>query len=87
MPDCQVLTPAAVAALPWLPQTCAYRLLHEGRPLLPWHPLISGDPDTVRRAGVSVLARELVPSQEAGDLADHVVEWVFGAAPSPPAPE
>lgn len=84
VPDCQVLTPAVVAALPWLPKTCAYRLLHEGRPLFSWHPLVSGDPDSVRHAGVSVRDRALVPAEDAGDLADHVVEWVFGDGAAAP---
>jgi uncharacterized cysteine cluster protein YcgN (CxxCxxCC family) len=79
VPDCQVLTPAKVAALGWLPQTCAYRLIHEGRPLYPWHPLISGDPESVHRAGVSVRGRTLVPAGQAGDLVDHVVDWALAS--------
>ncbi len=38
----------------WLPDTCAYRLLHEGKPLFDWHPLISGDAASVHQAGVSL---------------------------------
>jgi uncharacterized cysteine cluster protein YcgN (CxxCxxCC family) len=75
VPDCQILTPERVAALGWLPQTCAYRLIHEGRQLYPWHPLRSGDPESVHRAGVSVRGRPMTPSDQVEDLTDHVVSW------------
>ncbi len=52
--DCVTLTPSNVAELTWLPRTCAYRLVHEGRDLFAWHPLVSGDPESVHRANVSV---------------------------------
>lgn len=52
--DCLPLSADNVAALGWLPQTCAYRLIAEGRPLYWWHPLVSGRADTVHEAGVSV---------------------------------
>ena len=74
VPDCVKLTPARVAAIDWLPPTCAYRLVAEGRDLFWWHPLISGSPETVHEAGVSVRGRA-VTEREAGDLEDHVVEW------------
>ncbi len=54
VPDCVVLQPETVGTYPWLPETCAYRVLGEGRKLAWWHPLISGDPNTVHEAGVSV---------------------------------
>ena len=54
VPDCVVLKPETVGSYAWLPRTCAYRLLAEGKPLEWWHPLISGDPDTVHQAGISV---------------------------------
>jgi uncharacterized protein len=54
VPDCVKLTPANVGELSWLPKTCAYRLVHEKRPLFAWHPLISGDPESVHAANVSV---------------------------------
>lgn len=54
VPDCIKLTPHNIEALQWMPKSCAYRRLHEGRDLADWHPLVSGDPETVHRAGVSV---------------------------------
>jgi uncharacterized cysteine cluster protein YcgN (CxxCxxCC family) len=58
VPGCLVMTPER-AASPWLPPTCAYRLLAEGRPLPWWHPLISGTRRTVHDAGASVLGHAL----------------------------
>ena len=52
--DCLELSAADIPKLRWLPRTCAYRLISEGKPLPPWHPLISGDPETVHEAGISV---------------------------------
>ena len=54
VPDCLVLTADQIPRLRWLPRTCAYRRLSEGKPLAEWHPLISGDPESVHRAGISV---------------------------------
>lgn len=54
VPDCIKLTPYNIEALEWMPKSCAYRRLHEGRGLAEWHPLISGDPESVHRAGVSI---------------------------------
>jgi uncharacterized protein len=54
VPDCVKLTPQNMAELNWLPKTCAYRLVAEGKPLFDWHPLISGDPESVHQAGASV---------------------------------
>ncbi|MBL6456476.1 YcgN family cysteine cluster protein [Belnapia sp. T6] len=74
VPDCVKLTVARVAAIDWLPPTCAYRLVAEGRDLFWWHPLISGNPETVHAAGVSVRGRA-VTERAAGALEDHVVRW------------
>ncbi|MFN3856458.1 MAG: YcgN family cysteine cluster protein [Caulobacter sp.] len=54
VPDCIKLTPHNIEALEWMPPSCAYRRLHEGKPLPAWHPLLTGDPESVHRAGVSV---------------------------------
>jgi uncharacterized cysteine cluster protein YcgN (CxxCxxCC family) len=75
VPECIVLTPRTLKKhLYWMPATCAYRLLHEGRPLPEWHPLITGDSGSVRRAGVSVT--DLIPEWQVpeADWEDHVIE-------------
>ena len=55
VPECVVLTAESLPKVAYfMPATCAYRLLHEGKPLYPWHPLISGTPDSVHAAGISV---------------------------------
>ena len=59
----------------WLPQTCAYRLVYEGRPLFDWHPLISGDPETVHRAGVTMRGLTLSEtSVDEDDWEDYIIE-------------
>lgn len=76
VPDCVSLTPKTLPmAATWLPETCAYRLLHAGRPLYPWHPLISGDSDSVHAAGISVQGR-VVPEYEVAeeDWEDYPLE-------------
>ena len=55
VPDCVVLTPKKLREIAWwLPSTCAYRLRAEGKPLYDWHYLISGDRESIHRAGASV---------------------------------
>jgi uncharacterized cysteine cluster protein YcgN (CxxCxxCC family) len=54
VPDCIKLTPGNIDDLAWMPRSCAYRRLNEGKTLPRWHPLITGDPESVHRAGVSV---------------------------------
>ena len=54
VPDCIKLTPHNIENLEWMPPSCAYRRLHEGKTLPLWHPLITGDPESVHKAGISV---------------------------------
>lgn len=76
VPDCVVLTADTIGALGWMPSTCAYRLLAEGKDLPWWHPLVSGDPDTVHRAGISVRHRVLSEAELDEDaLEDRIVDW------------
>lgn len=72
--NCVVMSADLLHQLPWMPSTCAYRLLYEGKELFAWHPLISGDPDSVHKANQSVKGRS-VDEREAGDFEDHLVDW------------
>lgn len=75
--DCVRLTPENVRTIPWLPATCAYRMLAEGRDLEWWHPLVSGRAETVHEAGVSVRGRVTALESELGnvdDYFDHILE-------------
>ena len=76
VPECIVLTPKTlIDNMYWLPLTCGYRLLHEGRPLYDWHPLISGDPETVHAAGVSVRGITIPEFEvDEDDWEDHIIE-------------
>ena len=78
VPTCVHLTEKNIHEFTWLPDTCAYRLLAEGKELKWWHPLISGDPMTVHQAGISV--RNLAIREEDVDmknLEEHVVAWMI----------
>ncbi len=76
VPDCVVLTPDNVTTLGFMPSTCAYRLLAEGRDLFDWHPLVSGDRESVHRAGASVRGRAVCETGVAdAALEDHIVDW------------
>jgi uncharacterized cysteine cluster protein YcgN (CxxCxxCC family) len=81
VPDCVQLTPAKLATVDWLPPSCAYRLLGEGKDLFPWHPLISGRAESVAEAGIAVNGRAL-SERDAGPLEHHIVEWP-GQIPKP----
>ena len=73
VPDCVRLSPERLGEIvTWMPSTCAYRLLAEGRALPDWHPLVSGDPDSVHRAGQSVRGW-CVTEEKSGDLWGHLV--------------
>lgn len=72
--DCTELTPANIGELQWLPSTCAYRLLDEGKGLPDWHPLLTGDPDSVHKVGISVRGRVITEDDADEDLENHVLE-------------
>ena len=79
VPECVVLTPATIGEIAyWMPRSCAYRRLHEGRGLEDWHPLLSGDPETVHKAGRSVRGTTLPEfSIPVEDWEDHLIDEDF----------
>jgi uncharacterized protein len=77
VPDCVRLTPQNVRTLNWLPPSCGYRLVAQGKDLYWWHPLVSGDPETVHQAGVSVRGRVAGSENDIpqSDWEEHIVKW------------
>lgn len=75
VPDCVTITLQVLEKPYWLPSTCAYRRLAEGRGLPLWHPLLTGHRDSVHQAGHSVCGRT-VNEEDADDLEDHLINWV-----------
>jgi hypothetical protein len=74
--DCRDITIAAVREKPrWLPKTCAYVLLDEGKDLPDWHPLKTKQASSVHTAGVSLKGRELINESEVLDYENHIVKW------------
>ena len=72
IPDCISLTPQSLAGIDWLPASCAYRRVAEGKNLPWWHHLVSGDRESVHRAGMSVRGIS-VDERKAGPLEHHLI--------------
>lgn len=76
VPDCIKLTPQNVSEISWIPRTCAYRRIAEGKGLAWWHPLVSGDAQTIIDVGISVRGRTVSESEvKPGDWEEHAVDW------------
>jgi len=73
VPDCLSIDPDKVRALGWLPGTCAYRRVAEGRGLAWWHPLVSGSSETVHEAGISVRGWARCETSAAGEEMDRYI--------------
>lgn len=75
VPTCLTLTPQNVGLLSWMPETCAYRLLAEGKDLPSWHYLVCGDRNAVHKAGISVRGKVVSGKDvDEDDLPDYVVD-------------
>lgn len=73
VPDCIRLTPRNLEKMIWLPESCAYRLVAERKPLPDWHHLLTGDRESIHKAGASVVGRA-VSENDAGPLEHHLIE-------------
>ncbi|KZL20970.1 hypothetical protein PsAD2_00962 [Pseudovibrio axinellae] len=83
VPDCVQLSPETVRTLKWLPPTCAYRLIREGKDLYWWHPLVSKDPQSVHDAGISVKDKTISEDgMEPEDFENHLVDWLDDENPT-----
>ena len=77
VPNCVHLTLDKIEEFHWLPDTCAYRLLSEGRELYDWHPLISGTRDSVAEAGITVTNKVIDERHVHPDgYEEHIIHWV-----------
>lgn len=76
VPDCTKVRPLTPQKRKWLPATCAYRLLDEGKPLFAWHPLVSGRPESVHEAGISVGAIAISEDEVALEhYEEHIIHF------------
>ena len=77
VPDCISLSPKNIQTITWLPHTCAYRRLAEGKELAWWHPLVSHSRSTVHQAGISVrgkvVSEDAIPAQE---FEERIIDWI-----------
>ncbi len=71
--DCVQLTPENVGTIAWLPETCGYRLVHEGKDLFQWHPLISGNAESVHEHGISVRGKVTAFEDDLGSAEDYLL--------------
>ena len=76
VPDCVKLSPKVIEEVSWMPPSCAYRLISEGKDLPDWHPLVSGETESVVEAGMSVRGRVISEVEiDFDDICDYIVEW------------
>ena len=77
MPDCVLLNPDTVGTFKWLPTTCAYRLVAEGKDLAWWHPLVSGRAETVQEAGITIKGKCISEEHvHPDDFEENIIHWV-----------
>lgn len=75
VPDCVQLSNENIEEIDWMPSSCAYRLLRDGKDLPDWHPLVTGDPKSTVKAGMSVSGRVISELDAHPDLEKYIVDW------------
>ena len=75
VPSCVKLRRQDVDEFHWLPASCSYRLLNEGKDLPDWHPLVTGDSRSVINAQVSVLNFYEVTDKEVNE--DEIIDYII----------
>jgi uncharacterized protein len=77
VPDCLVLDRENLAALHWIPDTCAYKLREQDKPLPEWHPLLTGSRQAMQEAGINVTGKVISEEYVHEDgLDEHIIRWV-----------
>jgi len=78
VPDCLVLDMSVLqASVDWIPDTCAYKLRYQNRPLPDWHPLLTGSREQMQTQGIAVTGRVISEEYVHDDgLEEHVIRWV-----------
>ncbi len=76
VPDCLKLTKENLEQISWMPLSCAYRRIMEGRGLPVWHHLVCGDKSEVHRQGYSVVGKFVYEDDvDSADIEERIVEW------------
>jgi hypothetical protein len=77
VPECIVVSEADTSDYRWFPDTCAYRLVLEKKDLAWWHPLVSGSPESVHEAGISVRGKVIDETHvHPEQLVEHIIDWI-----------
>ncbi|KAA8732476.1 YcgN family cysteine cluster protein [Acinetobacter qingfengensis] len=77
VPDCIQLTPELLQQIHWLPSSCAYRRVAEGKPLPNWHYLLTGDRNSIIKAKKSAAKRCISETQvQEDDIEEYIIRWV-----------
>ncbi len=81
VPDCVILTPKSVSEIKWMPESCAYRRVHEGRGLADWHHLVCGDRNRIHDVGKSIMGQTV---SEDTVLEEDQIDWIIDWDGNPP---
>ena len=77
VPDCVQLTQDNLDAIFFMPPSCTYRRIQEGRGIPSWHPLLhKGKPSAMHKAGMSVRGKIVKDDQVSIEkFEDYIVSW------------